>query len=1100
MQISSDFRLYHSNALSVLAALLAETLRKDRSPDQLLVPETILIPQPSMKRWLQLHLATSFGVVANLHCITPGEFVTQCLQANLSADLYPNLSAEAMRWRLFAALNDPQQRKHKALKTITRYLDSERSDQKVWALASQCAAAFEKYQAWRRDWCLAWDRGEDPADWQAHLWRVVTKDQAHRAKAIDDYLQRFENTHAKPQGLPSRVFAFACSNVSPDVLRVIATASKVGPLHFFLASPCKKYWGDVQNIWSKTQRYSADVFAEEENPLLQQWGYAGRDFIATLFSNQHIQLHTDIEAYAEDIHKSLLSTLKNDVLSRTPPTISAAPIDVEDISLQIHSCHTRLREVQVLHDQLHRLFLKDLTLQARDITVMSPNIQDYAPFIEAVFGAARFSNRFIPYSISDQASAENQHVGNVFLRFFELPKIAFNSNEVLSLLSHPAMLQALNVQSDCLPLWSNWVEKTGARWGLNAQHRQQLDAPADHLSTWAFALERILLGYASANETPIAGVEPVIDIEGQQDLIALDALIRGLRMLSYYQMQFRRQQSVHDWASLCTRLINTLFAKADDDVIKQAAQHLHAHIAQLLQHAEAALPEALIAPDVIHAYFQEKIESHDGPIKILSGGVSFCRMVPMRQIPFQVICLLGMNQDQMPRKEPPGMIQRLQQEIKSPQTRRYGDRSTRDDDRFLFLQLMMAAEKVFYLSYSGRDAQNNSPLPPSALISELIDVIAQMYPHEKDLADRFTVQHPLQVFSTPAKPDSRQLRFDSGWQNSGNEKHVAIQSPLKKTPAIENTLIDVKDFLAFFQHPAKYFLRRQCGVQLNSRFDVLAEEEPFEASQGLEGYDLRRNVFQACLQEESFDIAYWLQRFRQQALLPSGLAAQYSLNKVIKDVYPLAQRVMQWRQGEASSLPIHIKLDNTHIQGQLDAVFAQGLERIVLGEAKAKHHCQHAIELRLLSAMQYDVPVNVFHLDSKKQSRALLNLPISKEKAVEDLKRLLKIYQDGQQRALAFLPEAASAYFHEYQKNREAEHAGFSEASWQKARDAWPNANTNKFQHFDIWCATTLRDRDPFLDAGSRPDLFESSLQFHTLSLEIFSILASSHRQGEGEP
>jgi exodeoxyribonuclease V gamma subunit len=1090
MTLNSDFRLYHSNALTVLAALLAKTLRDDHQPKALLIPETILIPHPSMKRWLQIYLAETFGIAANLRCITPGEFVAECLQANVSEHVISMPNTESMCWRLFSILNDPVRRAHPALKTVADYLDGNRSELKAWALANECAAAFEKYQAWRRDWCLQWDKGQDPQDWQAHLWREAVRGKTHRAVAIDHYLREFESGDRMPQGLPRRLFVFACSNVSPDVLRIIATAAKTGTLHFFLPSPCRKYWGDLQSNRPRNLRFDPSLFAAEENPLLQQWAYSGRDFIASLFSNQHIQLRADIEAYEEFSDTSLLKKIKMDVLQRRTPSVQQNALDISDTSVQIHSCHTPLREVQVLHDQLHRLLLQHPDLQPRDIAIMAPDMQLYASYIDTVFGMARHTNRFIPYSISDQATPAAASIAALFLRFFELPQLAFTSSEVLALLSHPDILHALDADASCLQWWPSWIEQSGARWGLHAQHRQQQGAPAEHLSTLAFALDRLLIGYASGDTAPIQHVEPVIHVEGQQALQALDALIRGLRLLASYQTQFRRAHTPEQWAALCTRWLKTIYSDNEDqadhakeqviECIQQWSNDLHSYCLQ------AGLENG-IAADVVHAYFKEKFSATEGANRILSGGVTICRMVPMRQIPFQVICLLGLNEGQMPRNEPSGMIQRLHQEIKSTATRRYGDRSLREDDRYLFLQLMMAADQVFYLSYVGQDAKDNTALPPSPLINELLDTIKLMYPHEVSLDTRFVLKHSLHPFSPPPRheneqtDDVRHMRFDGAWQARDSSISDVGSQPFTNTKL--PSVIDVLDFLRFFQHPSRYFLRQRCNVQLNSRFDPLAEFEPFEADHGLAGYQLKQVMLEACLESDHFDKDFWLQRFLQQARLAPGISGEQSFNKILSSMYPLAERVRAWRSGISSHIDIDIPFPGGLIQGQLDAVYTSGIERIVIGELKGKHHCLHGIERLLLSAMSFDRPMHEFYF--KENAIETLRPMLKKQTAIAALRKLIEIYRAGQHTPLAFLPDAGYVYFKQHQKQQFSE-TEFSEFAWAQAYDTWPNT-PGEYKHHDNWCAAALRGQDPFLDTHGTPQTTAASMEFHRLSLQLFS-------------
>ena len=237
MPVASDFRLYHGNSLDVLAALLARELAlppPGAGPglSALFAPDTVLIPQPAMRRWLQKTLAEAHGVVANLRFLTPGEFVRDALKANLPGD-EAAADAATLRWRLWNVLADEAAMAAPVFAPLTPVLAGPSRAAAAWALAGELAAAFEKYQAWRRGWLLRWDGGADPGDWQAELWRRATRGLAHRARRLDAYLQRFDGDGPGiPQGMPSRLFAFACQNVSPDVLRVIASAARARPQHF----------------------------------------------------------------------------------------------------------------------------------------------------------------------------------------------------------------------------------------------------------------------------------------------------------------------------------------------------------------------------------------------------------------------------------------------------------------------------------------------------------------------------------------------------------------------------------------------------------------------------------------------------------------------------------------------------------------------------------------------------------------------------------------------------------------------------------------------------------------------------------------------------
>jgi exodeoxyribonuclease V gamma subunit len=1086
---SSDFRLYHSNDLSLLAGVLSNTLQTDVDPESILIPETILIPQPAMKRWLQMVLAEHHGIAANLQFLTPGEFVRATLNANQREANSTIFAADTLRWRLYSVLSDKTQWQHPAMQSIAPYLRGSQAEIKAWSLANECAAAFEKYQAWRRDWCLAWDLGGSPLDWQAHLWREVTRGKTHRGQAITEYLNAFESRDTPaPQGLPKRLFVFACLNVSPDVLRVIATAAKAGPLHFFLPSPSRKYWGDISSLRERLKNSPNDVFVQEENPLLQAWGRAGRDFIATLFSNNTVELRGDVDIYEPSRENSLLARVKNDLLERQAPSVVAGNFDNNDTSLQIHSCHTRLREVQVLHDQLHRMFLYDEKLQARDIAIMAPDIDAYAPFIEAVFGAAKNSSRFIPYRLNDRKLQESSPLADLFLRLLALPTLELTSNEVLELLNAPALAEYLDADEDCVRWWPFWIEQAGARWGLNAAHRQQQGVPAEHLTTWAFALDRLLLGYASADNSMLGDVAPVIEVEGQA-LNTLDKLIRGLRLLARYNDYFRHPHTASHWATTCSELLALLDQSAQQNSGEAAAlKDCQSAIADLLEQSEQAELEALIAPEIIRDYFKNALSENDASQNFLSGGVTVCRMVPMRQIPFKLICLLGMNEGEMPRTEPPGFIQRLAEEIKSPATRRYGDRSLRDDDRFLFLQLLTAAETTFYLSYCGKHPRDDTEQAPSSLISELLDCLAAMHPEQKKFREIFVLQHALQVFSLDEKPDTRRLRFDPAWQvkpNTTEDVHpLFLNAPLAIRASDEaEHIVQWQDFKRFFKHPPKYFLQTSLGLRLVEQEEQLDEHEPFGNPSGLPRYQLRHAVFNALITDgQAPSDADLLAMLRSRAFLPSGFSAEPILYKTLSEIRGQAARFKAWRVGDAGELPFELVLESKQnrfvLQGSLEDIYPQGAARIVLGEMRGKHHCSHGLDALLLSAL--DSGKSVVEFVEIKKDRPLQRIRPTHDPATAQtyLTELMELFVLGQQQPLPFAPDAGFTYI----KNLHEPAAIFDERAWQKAAEASPS--------HDLWWATALRGQEPFTDHQDHPASFPSSAAFRDISLKVFSACA----------
>ncbi|TZF86732.1 exodeoxyribonuclease V subunit gamma, partial [Cognatilysobacter lacus] len=787
MAAASDFRLYHSNSLEILAGLMAEELRRPAAGQGLLEPDVVIIPQPSMRRWLQATLAQAHGIAANIVFLTPGEFVAQALDANVDGRA-EDLDFEAMRWRLLALLHDERAMRDPVLRPLRGYLSAANDGfdaLKAWSLAGELAASFDRYQAWRRDWLLAWDAGQSPRDPQAALWRRLGSERPHRARRVQRYLERFgADADGVPVGLPPRLFVFATLNVSPDVLRVLASASRAGELHFYLPSPVAAYWGDVRTLPHRLELGEAAAFGDvldvEDNPLLQAWGASGRDFMAVLggyeivHPSYELAVYDDPETRAPRADETLLHHLRRDLLHRRPPpsTPWRETLDRGDPSLQVHACPTRLREVQVLHDQLRALFEDprfDPPLQPREVAVLAPDIDPYVPYVEAVFGGVHGSRDFIPYTLADTSALATEPLAEVFSRLLALPISRLGLNEVLDLLATPAIAQHAGLESGSLDRLREWLTAAGACWGLDGSHRARHGAPDDDVYTWQFALDRLVLGHATGSDAMVGDVAGWPDLEGG-DLAALETLIGLVRVLARYERLLSNAMSSEQWRERLLALLSAVLPERPRETRdERALDRLRTLIDEFADAARRAGFVAALEPEVVRAHFDARLAEADTRAPLMGSGVSFGRMVPMRLLPFRAICLLGLDDGAFPRSDPGGGINQLVRELDGPQRRR-GDRSLRDDDRFMFLQLLASANEVFYLSYLGADARDGSRREPSVLVNELLDVAAAYHAHPKRAREQFVVRHPLQPFCAEAFGtdddgiEPRRFTYRSEWQ------------------------------------------------------------------------------------------------------------------------------------------------------------------------------------------------------------------------------------------------------------------------------------------------------------------------------------------------
>ncbi|MCC7097362.1 MAG: exodeoxyribonuclease V subunit gamma [Thermomonas sp.] len=1055
MIAATDFRLYHSSALDVLAALMAEELRRPVAGRGLLEPDVILIPQPAMRRWLQATLAEKFGVAANLKFLAPGEFVQQALDANLGAS-NTDLDAEALCWRLHAALGDVELLSRPALASIAAHLRDGDAG-KRWALAEELARVYTRYSAWRRDWLLRWDDGADPDDPQAILWRAVTHGRTHRARRIGEYLARFSDGDGRPEGLPARLFVFAALNISPDVLRVLASQARIGTLHFYLPNPTREYWGDLQ---------SRQMQGPDENPLLRDWGAAGRDFVALLEGYEVVHPSLDIKAHPDPAPAdpqqpcSLLRQMQSDLLHRRAPPVQAqrAAVDRSDCSLQFHACHTRLRELQVLHDRLRVLLDPTLPegrsfdppLQPREIAVLAPDIDLYAPYLDAVFGGAGEHGREgrIPYTLADSSPLQCEPLAEVFLRLLALPVSRFGLEDVLDLLASPALAEAFDVGPEDIERLRSWLHAAGARWGLDAEHRDRSGAPRETAYTWQFALDRLLLGHASDSEALIGGVAPWTDLEGGV-LTAMDALLRLLRVLARHEARFRVPMPPAQWRDLLQALLSVLLPRPPRDrAAARSLERLRTLIVEFADQAERAGVDEAVPFELVRTCFTARLNEADTRAPLLTGGVSVARMVPMRLLPFRVVCLLGMNEGEFPRSDPAAGLNRLTAEL-GTERRRPGDRSIREDDRFLFLQLFAAAQEVLYLSWIGKDPRDGSDREPSTLVTELLAAAAACHmppvSGESPVAQQLVLQHPLQPFSAAAFGDGKDpRRFSCRDDWRGAALPAALRTPLPAWLPRDVSLpesgeaeqvLSLTALRQFFRAPAEQFLRQRLHLRLPILEDVLDDIEPLQLpDSALEQHGLKSALFDALVAGHAWsDI---LATLRARGLLPAGPMGEQVLEALRSEIGPYVDVFLNWQGGAVpTDVALDVDIDGLRLQSHLREVYPHGAVRMRFGKPSGNSVLRNGMDWLLLGAAGVDLGLVEIEEREGVGIAAFPRTPCDRERAIDALRLLLALRRDGLRTPLAFAPYSSWALY-ESRENpaRGLKHAArkWNGGSWDK--------------------------------------------------------------------
>ncbi|MGV1046088.1 exodeoxyribonuclease V subunit gamma [Limnohabitans sp.] len=783
--IPPGFIALHSHRSEVLAETLSGWL--SRQPLGPLEPEVVLVQSNGMAEWIKMALAQQGGVCAATRVELPSRFLWRTYRQVLGAQNVPPdspLDKLPMTWRLMALL--PQCMGDAVFQPVAGFLRGDEPD-RLLQLASRLADLFDQYQIYRPDWLDDWAAGRDvlrqaagqtdlPADqlWQAALWRRVlatlneAERQATRPALHVRALARLRSGEALASPVARRVSVFGMSHMPGQLLDMLAALAAHSQVLLAVPNPCQYHWGDIMDgrEWLRAERKRHGYKKESlsETPLAQMhwhapallaaWGRQGRDFIRQLDAFDDVQAAQEaVPGVKLDLFDDapgadamgLLTQLQNRIRDlKSAQDAVDAPLQADDRSVVFQVAHSPVRELEVLHDQLLQWFHQMPEVSPRDVVVMVPDIEVMAPAIRAVFGQyKRGDARFIPFDIADLGAQANSPLIHAVEWLLALPQQRGRMSELVELLEVPALAARFGIKPEQLPTLTRWMAGSGIRWGLSAQHRQGLGlAACGEDNSALFGVQRMLMGYAcGADPMPPAasGSDPYPEVGGLDAELA-GALAHLLQALMDWWETCATAASPAQWAERGRALLAALF-KPQDDTDRNALSALDQALNDWGKAADQAdfakaVPLAVARSAWLEALKVPKLEQ-----RFRAGGVTFCTLMPMRAIPFQMVCLLGMNDGDYPRRSPRADFDLLG----LPGMARPGDRSRRDDDRQLMLEALLSARRVLYVSWSGRSVRDNSEQPPSVLVSQLRDEIDALWGHGH--AQRLTTVHPLQPFS-----------------------------------------------------------------------------------------------------------------------------------------------------------------------------------------------------------------------------------------------------------------------------------------------------------------------------------------------------------------
>lgn len=1138
--IEPGFHVIHANHLEDLRRAVVWICRQSPLPP--LESETFLVQSNGIAQWLKLALAEDpsekgsvvggggLGVAAGMDFLFPARFIWQAYRAVLTSEGVPEQSPfdkSRLVWRLFRIL--PQLiADDDVFAPLRRFMAGTDTETRRYQLAGKIADLFDQYQVFRADWLADWEAGHDRLQmargeyrelgdelrWQAVLWRRLVEDVGELANTSRSRIHtRFMAQGAKltaadrPSDLPRRIVVFGVSSLPKQALEALSILSQVCQVVLCVHNPSEFYWADIisdRDLLTADRKRGKihpglasltdpDSLHQHANPLLAAWGKQGRDYIRLLDEFDNPETYQGRVATPDgriDIFTShggperpvLLHQIQNDIrllTSQAEMLDQARAFDpFRDNSVVFHNAHSPQREVEILHDQLLAAFNSNPELRPRDVIVMVPDIDTFAPHIQAVFGRyPSSSRRYIPFTISDQGQRHRQPVLIALDTLMALPESRFGVSEVISLLEVPAVRSRFGIAEGDLPLVRQWVEGANIRWGLHSDHRSSLDLPEGlERNTWQAGLRRMLLGYGVGTDDAWQGIEPFEEIGGLQAGVAGN-LYRFIDRLEQLWLELRLATTPSGWMERLQSILERFFTDlSDDDLL--LVNRLRRQAEQWLQDCNSAgMGDVELPLNIVREILLEGLEEGGLNQRFLAGKVNFATLMPMRAIPFRKVCLLGMNDGDYPRSRPPVDFDLMALDY------RPGDRSRREDDRYLFLEALLSAREQLYISWVGRSIRDDSERPPSVLVSQLcdhLDSVWQVMDSDWKASSVLTIKHPLQPFSreyfhagncgtgeggAPNVNDvlatRRLFTYDSEWLDAHQSRATeAAETELPFFPPAEP--LTIADIGAFLKRPVDTFHQRRLQVRFTDVESLDTDNEAF-AMDGLNHWRLEDELIRhAVMKSDTEDelhqrLEVALAGMARRGELGMGLtetALTRQLESRMPDLYRRYRDALAFwpepmedtsgfeyhHERADAAVTINDRLSNLRARPDGD------LCRVVIASSNLLEGAANSRQLRFPSLLEHwvahlagNVRYEAFHtlVIAKEEKRVVNLLPLDAALAREYLASVLDYWIKGQTRPLPVEPGAAFGYLRGLYPARGE---GSEDKALQKAKDAYDKA------------------------------------------------------------
>ena len=995
--------LHRSNRTEVLVEMLCRVVGNNL-PEHPFQEVPIVVGSRGMERWLRHEIATRLDIAAGLAFPFPRQAFTGATRWLLAGAADP----EAAFWEVDPAAKEATQRWEQqaqafrlvgllrrhlgtpGFESVTRYLAPEGQTSVEGAVtarellfAAEVGDVLDRLVRDRARTALAW--ADDPAaveaphGWVARLLADVGASTDPDSPAVLD-----RRLAAAPARETRRTLCvFGLSTMGPWDRRQLASIGRSMQVHLFVLVPTDHWFqhhrtraeanAARRETDSAAERAQLEAELASDNPILTSLGAPSRDLQAWLeevgYEGDRLEA-TDPAALPTP---TVLQRLQSWILAAQGPE-AVTTLWGQDRSLTAHSTYGALRQCEVLRDELLGMFAADETLEPRDVLVMTPDIETFAPLVAAVFSrrgpaddGAAGRLPAIPVAIADLGLSRTNPVAEVLLKTLEVAGDRLSAGWVLDFLALEPVRRRWQLGEDDLGDVRALVQDSGLRWGMDAADRERVGQPGLDQNTVRFALERLALGVLMPDDTELDVVPDLsgrlgpavpLDVVGRERVARAGRLMGVLRTLSAHRSALSKPATLATWRERLVRALDELAETTDE------AGWLRVQVDQALDDMTrqgALLGDLVVERAAVLRWLQGGFEILQRGDRAITGAVQVCALEPMRSVPFKVVALLGMDDGAFPR----GRRGRTWDPM---ETRQVGERDRREVDRHLLLEAILSARERLLVLWSGHDVQQGSPQPAAVPVEELLETLALLTGRTRE---QLVGEHPLQPWSAgnfAAAP----LSFDHGMAQAARLLHRIERGDQPATPlglgsggtlqlppeiGLETTLeLDV--LLDALIVPQRTLLRDRLGLSVDREVSVIEDREPLELDT-LDAWAVRHRILEHLMAggvratHDELTEALW-ERLRGEGILPLRAGGRAILSDEVIRARAVATHLEAVDGHTADPLDLSVPLgDGWRLVGRVDNVRTRGEEHLLqwyTASATANERLKLRAWLHLLAA------------------------------------------------------------------------------------------------------------------------------------------------------